>query len=48
MDITLCMAENICFSPDDVEVEVVCDLDSGHEDDHQDNEQGYSWKREED
>lgn len=40
-----CGAENISFGPNDVEVEVTCDEEVGHDGDHIDNEQGYSWPR---
>ena len=42
----MCLSENLCFDGD-AEVEVVCDEEKGHEDDHIDNEQGFSWPREE-
>lgn len=38
----VCGAENCCFDGEN-EVEVVCDLDDGHEDDHIDNERGFEW-----
>lgn len=41
----LCGAENLCHVGDD-EIEVVCDEETGHPDDHIDNERGFSWSRE--
>lgn len=41
----LCLAENLCLVGDD-EIEVVCDEEAGHPDDHIDNERGFSWPRE--
>lgn len=41
----LCGAENLCFDGDD-EIEVVCDEEPGHPDDHIDNERGFSWSKE--
>lgn len=36
---------NMFLTPDG-EIEVYCDEEAGHPDDHIDNERGYSWKRE--
>lgn len=41
----MCLAENLCFNGEN-EVEVVCDEESGHTDDHIDNERGFSWPKE--
>lgn len=40
----MCLAENLCFDGEN-EVEVICDEESGHADDHVDNERGFSWPR---
>lgn len=42
----MCLAENLCFDGEN-EVEVLCDEELGHPDDHIDNERGFSWTKEE-
>jgi len=42
----MCLAENLCFDGEN-EVEVLCDEEPDHPDDHIDNERGFSWPKEE-